>query len=132
MTVNNNKTLLYGSPLDNFSPRIGLAWQARDKLVIRAGYGMFFDRVYGNLVGDNILGNEPPYATGIGTNPNETLQNPFMRPGFPWVHSADLERSGIYSWVWRDHHNRRQRRQCVGAYHLGRLPDDGHPQGAAI
>jgi hypothetical protein len=77
--VNNNKTLLYGSPLDNFSPRIGVAWQPfSEKLVIRAGYGMFFDRVYGNLVGDNILGNEPPYATGIGTNPSETLQNPFV------------------------------------------------------
>ncbi|MDR3720656.1 MAG: TonB-dependent receptor [Candidatus Acidoferrales bacterium] len=75
--VNNNKTLLNGSPLDNFSPRIGLAWQAKDKLVIRAGYGMFFDRVYGNLVGDNILGNMPPYATGIGANPGQTLQSPF-------------------------------------------------------
>jgi hypothetical protein len=77
--VNNNKTLLYGSPLNNFSPRIGVAWQPfSEKLVIRAGYGMFFDRVYGNLVGDNILGNEPPYATGIGTNPSESLQNPFV------------------------------------------------------
>ena len=77
ITVNSNKTLLGGSPLDNFSPRIGVAWQAREKLVIRAGYGMFFDRVYGNLVGDNILGNMPPYATGIGANPGQTLQSPF-------------------------------------------------------
>jgi Carboxypeptidase regulatory-like domain/TonB dependent receptor len=77
IVVNSNKTLLNGSPLDNFSPRIGVAWQARDKLVIRAGYGMFFDRVYGNLVGDNILGNMPPYATGIGTQPGQTLQSPF-------------------------------------------------------
>lgn len=77
ITVNSNKTLLNGSPLDNFSPRLGLAWQAMDKLVIRAGYGMFFDRVYGNLVGDNILGNMPPYATGVGLNPGQTLQNPF-------------------------------------------------------
>ena len=66
-----NKTLLDGSPLDNFSPRIGLAWQVKDKLVVRAGYGMFFDRVYGNLVGDNILGNEPPYATGVGLAPRK-------------------------------------------------------------
>jgi Carboxypeptidase regulatory-like domain/TonB-dependent Receptor Plug Domain len=76
--VNNNNTLLQGSPLDNFSPRIGVAWQPfSEKLVIRAGYGMFFDRVYGNLVGDNILGNEPPYATGVGAEPGQTLQNPF-------------------------------------------------------
>lgn len=78
ITVNSNKTLLNGSPLDNFSPRIGLAWQPfSEKFVIRAGYGMFFDRVYGNLVGDNILGNMPPYATGIGANPGQTLQSPF-------------------------------------------------------
>jgi hypothetical protein len=78
ITVNSNKTLLNGSPLDNFSPRIGMAWQPfSEKLVIRAGYGMFFDRVYGNLVGDNILGNEPPYATGVGAEPGQTLQNPF-------------------------------------------------------
>jgi hypothetical protein len=77
ISVNSNKTLLQGSPLDNFSPRIGVAWQAMDKLVVRAGYGMFFDRVYGNLVGDNIVGNMPPYATGIGANPGQTLQSPF-------------------------------------------------------
>ena len=76
--VNSNNTLLNGSPLDNFSPRIGVAWQPfSEKLVIRAGYGMFFDRVYGNLVGDNIVGNMPPYATGIGANPGQTLQSPF-------------------------------------------------------
>jgi hypothetical protein len=81
--VNNNKTLLHGAPLNNFSPRIGLAWQPfGEKLVMRAGYGMFFDRVYGNLLGDNILGNMPPYATGIGTDPSETLQNPFVAQAF--------------------------------------------------
>jgi len=81
ITVNSNKTLLNGSPLDNFSPRIGVAWQPfGEKLVVRAGYGMFFDRVYGNLVGDNILGNMPPYATGVGANPGQTLQDPFCTP----------------------------------------------------
>jgi Carboxypeptidase regulatory-like domain/TonB-dependent Receptor Plug Domain len=81
--VNSNDTLLNGSPLNNFSPRIGVAWQPLgDKFVVRAGYGLFFDRVYGNLVGDNILGNMPPYATGIGTAPSETLQNPFIQQAF--------------------------------------------------
>jgi hypothetical protein len=76
--VNQNDTLLHGSPLDNFSPRIGLAWQPfGERFVVRAGYGLFFDRVYGNLVGDNILGNMPPYATGVGAEVGQTLQNPF-------------------------------------------------------
>lgn len=83
ITVNNNKTLLYGSPLNNFAPRIGVAWQPfSDRFVVRAGYGIFFDRVYGNLVGDNILGNMPPYATGVGQAPTETLQNPFVAQSF--------------------------------------------------
>ena len=78
IAINSNKTLLYNTPLDNYSPRIGLAWQPLGaNLVIRAGYGIFFDRVYGNLVGDNILGNMPPYATGIGTISGQTLQDPF-------------------------------------------------------
>jgi carboxypeptidase family protein/TonB-dependent receptor-like protein len=78
IAINSNKTLLYGSPFDNFAPRIGLAWQPLgNNLVIRAGYGFFFDRVYGNLVGDNILGNMPPYATGIGTISGQTFQDPF-------------------------------------------------------
>lgn len=83
ITINNNKTLLPNAPLDNFSPRLGLAWQPMNKLVVRAGYGMFFDRVYGNLVGDNILGNMPPYATGVGITPGQTLQNPFCTPAGP-------------------------------------------------
>jgi outer membrane receptor protein involved in Fe transport len=83
IVVNNNKTVLPQSPLDNFSPRLGLAWQPTSKLVVRAGYGMFFDRVYGNLVGDNILGNMPPYATGVGITPGQTLQNPFCTPAGP-------------------------------------------------
>jgi len=79
--VNSNQTLLHKPPIDNFSPRVGLAWQPfSEKFVIRAGYGMFFDRMYGNLLGDNILGNEPPYATGIGTAPLQTFQNPFCTP----------------------------------------------------
>jgi Carboxypeptidase regulatory-like domain/TonB dependent receptor/TonB-dependent Receptor Plug Domain len=82
VTINSNKTLLHGSPLDNFSPRIGLAYQLKDHLVVRAGFGMFFDRVYGNLLGDNILGNQPPYATGIGNNPMETLHDPFTSQAF--------------------------------------------------
>jgi Carboxypeptidase regulatory-like domain/TonB dependent receptor len=79
--INGNKTLLPGTPLHNFAPRIGVAWQPLgNKFVVRAGYGLFYDRVYGNLLIDNQL-NLPPYAgTAAGVAPftlNDTLNNPW-------------------------------------------------------
>jgi hypothetical protein len=43
-----------GTPLwhpqkDNFAPRLGLAWQARPKLVLRAGAGIFYDLGYSDI-----------------------------------------------------------------------------------
>jgi hypothetical protein len=40
----------FNQDADNFSPRIGLAWSPSSKWVLRAGYGIFFDRyVLANL-----------------------------------------------------------------------------------
>ncbi len=80
--VNSNKTLVPGTPLNNFAPRIGVAWQPlNDKFVVRAGYGWFYDRVYGNLLIDNQL-NLPPYSgAGFGGFPgflSSTLHNPWI------------------------------------------------------
>ena len=82
VTVNGNKTLLPGSPWHNFAPRIGVAWQPlSERFVVRAGYGMFYDRVYGNLLVDNQL-NLPPYSgAGVGPFPSSlenTLHNPYQ------------------------------------------------------
>ena len=79
--VNSNKTLIPGTPLDNFAPRLGVAWQPLgDKFVVRAGYGWFYDRLYGSLLIDNQL-NEPPYsATTSGSFPlslSGTLHDPY-------------------------------------------------------
>ena len=81
VTVNGNKTLMPGSPWHNFAPRIGVAWQPLgERFVVRAGYGMFYDRVYGNLLVDNQL-NLPPYSgAGVGPFPlslENTLHNPY-------------------------------------------------------
>jgi hypothetical protein len=35
---------LFNQDTNNFSPRVGLAWSLSSKLVVRAGYGIFFDR----------------------------------------------------------------------------------------
>lgn len=87
--VNSNKTLVPGSPWHNFAPRLGLAWQPMgNKFVVRAGYGWFYDRIYGNLLIDNQL-NLPPYSgAGSGSFPfslANTLHDPFGAGAGPLV-----------------------------------------------
>jgi Carboxypeptidase regulatory-like domain len=89
VTSTGTKTLLPGSPLNEFAPRLGLAWQPfGEKFVVRAGYGWFWDTIYGNLLIDNQL-NLPPYS-GAGSGPSpqneaNTLHNPWMAGAGPLV-----------------------------------------------
>jgi hypothetical protein len=80
-----------GPPLDNFAPRIGFAWQplASNRLVVRAGFGSFYDRVPGE---DYIHSAQEsvPYAIAIGQTPPasfaEPMTNPFANTSEPtWV-----------------------------------------------
>jgi len=80
--VNSNNTLYSGSPRDNFMPRIGVAWQPfGNKLVVRAGYGWFYDRAGSIFLVDNLL-NLPPYGGTINgtsiSNLENTLHSPFQ------------------------------------------------------
>lgn len=43
--VNGNPRTYWKGEKNNFMPRIGLAWQIRRTLVLRAGYGLFFDTI---------------------------------------------------------------------------------------
>jgi Carboxypeptidase regulatory-like domain/TonB-dependent Receptor Plug Domain len=83
--VNSGKTLVHGTPLENFAPRIGFAWQPiGDRFVVRAGYGIFYDRVYGNLLGIN-QAFMPPFAASVGTSFTQTLDNPFGAGSPGWT-----------------------------------------------
>ncbi len=42
--VVSNKHTLNGQDYNNFAPRIGLAYQISDNVVVRGGYGLFYDR----------------------------------------------------------------------------------------
>ncbi len=74
-------SLLYGHP-DNVAPRFGLAYRPwiSHSLVVRAGYGIFYDEsIYGQIV--NNMVSQPPFAitSTLVTSPSQllTLQNGF-------------------------------------------------------
>ncbi len=74
---NTNKTLVHGAPITDFGPRIGLAWQPlSDKFVVRAGYGIYYDAVYANLLANNNGGNPPYNAFVNGAFPANSLDIP--------------------------------------------------------
>ena len=73
---------LYTTPHGDVSPRLGFVWQAANHpmLVVRGGYGFYYDRHSGNLAEQTLT--QPPFANLqiIGGAPNgaATLQNPFV------------------------------------------------------
>jgi len=52
---------LYNADRNNFGPRIGIAWQPFRNIVVRGGYGLFYDSI---AVGDSLflLGLNPPFV----------------------------------------------------------------------
>jgi hypothetical protein len=54
-----DKSLVHGDR-KNFAPRVGLAWTAAPKLVVRAAYGMFYQHTF-RQGRENLLAENPPF-----------------------------------------------------------------------
>jgi hypothetical protein len=76
---------LYQPDHSNIEPRIGFSWDPwrNGKTAIRGAFGIFHDRVFGNLFG-NARGN-PPFEQDYNNFPIETMNNAFGTGGFPTV-----------------------------------------------
>jgi hypothetical protein len=71
----NAQRLLYNNDFSGIEPRVGLAWSPfhGDKTSIRAAFGMFHDRVFGNLFGNSR--GDPPFQQSFTNYPFDTPEN---------------------------------------------------------
>ncbi len=76
---------LYQPDYKDIEPRIGLSWDpiGDGKTAVRAGFGIFHDRVFGNAFGNARA--DPPFQSSYTNFPVETINNFFGSGGFPTV-----------------------------------------------
>ena len=83
LTNSNNTAINQHVPLSNFAPRIGMAWQPLDsnKLVVRAGFGIFYDRVaLDRFVHAIEQGNPYSVTLDYGFPNGQSLATPYAAP----------------------------------------------------
>ena len=74
--VSGASTISGHPPYNNFAPRLGLAYQVTRKVVLRAGSGLFYDRVGMNWFYHSVQQSNP-YAATVSFGPASTIDNPY-------------------------------------------------------
>ncbi|MBC8165981.1 MAG: carboxypeptidase regulatory-like domain-containing protein [Bryobacteraceae bacterium] len=97
----------FQSDFNNFAPRFGFAWQPPNfsKLVIRGGYGLFFERAAGTFKAD--LQTSLPFFVYQPFTTSSDLSDPYPRINFnpfriPFDVKIDRDANGTPRWVRSD------------------------------
>jgi outer membrane receptor protein involved in Fe transport len=102
---------------DNFAPRLGFAWTANDRLVVRAGYGLFYGRTPAIMVGTAHSNNGINVQTLTFTG-SAAPRYPFVFPTIPSGGTAAKPTIFVFD---REYENPEVHQASVGAdYRLTR------------
>lgn len=77
-----NKHTLNGQDMNNFAPRVGLAYAVSDKLVFRGGWGIFYDRPSASFI-NTVFSNYPFLREVEITVPSGNVSIPTAFSGVP-------------------------------------------------
>jgi hypothetical protein len=66
ITVGSGRKLgIFQADIKNVAPRIGVAYSATSSITLRGSYGIFYDRIYDNVIGN--ARNSPPFVVPVTT-----------------------------------------------------------------
>ena len=86
-----------GNDWHAFAPRIGFAYQLREKTVVRMGYGRSYDMgVFGSNFGHAVTQNLPVLAAQLSQNPNQFIPAFALAQGPPPFSPPPVPANGLY------------------------------------